>query len=53
MAEGFLKSFDSEIEVYSAGTKPADRVNTFAVIAMKEGLIFPQYFGQGEKIVYV
>ena len=36
MAEGFLKSFDSELEVYSAGTKPAEKVNPFAVKAMKE-----------------
>ncbi len=36
MAEGFLKSFDPELEVYSAGTKPADRVNPFAIKAMQE-----------------
>lgn len=36
MAEGFLKSFDSELEVYSAGTKPADRINHYAIKAMKE-----------------
>lgn len=36
MAEGFLKSFDENLEVYSAGTKPAERVNPFAVKAMKE-----------------
>jgi arsenate reductase (thioredoxin) len=36
MAEGFLKSFDKNLEVYSAGTKPAERVNPFAVQAMKE-----------------
>ncbi|MEJ5305062.1 MAG: arsenate reductase ArsC [Ignavibacteria bacterium] len=36
MAEGFLKSFDSELEVYSAGTKPADKVNPKAVAVMKE-----------------
>jgi arsenate reductase len=36
MAEGFLKSFDKRIEVYSAGTKPADEVNPFAVRAMQE-----------------
>jgi len=36
MAEGFLKSFDENLEVYSAGTKPAERVNPFAVQAMKE-----------------
>jgi len=36
MAEGFLKSFDKNLEVYSAGTKPAEKVNPFAVKAMKE-----------------
>jgi arsenate reductase len=36
MAEGFLKSLDKNLEVYSAGTKPADKVNPFAVKAMKE-----------------
>jgi len=36
MAEGFLKSFDESLEVYSAGTKPAGKVNPFAVKAMKE-----------------
>ena len=36
MAEGFLKSFDDNLEVYSAGTKPAAKVNPFAVKAMKE-----------------
>ncbi|MGE5806678.1 MAG: arsenate reductase ArsC [Ignavibacteria bacterium] len=36
MAEGFLKSFDKTLEVYSAGTKPAQKVNPFAVKVMKE-----------------
>jgi arsenate reductase (thioredoxin) len=36
MAEGFLKSFDKELEVYSAGTKPAEKVNQYAVKVMKE-----------------
>jgi arsenate reductase len=36
MAEGFLKSFDENLEVYSAGTKPAERVNPYAVKAMNE-----------------
>lgn len=36
MAEGFLKSFDENLEVYSAGTKPAERVNPFAVKSMIE-----------------
>jgi len=36
MAEGFLKSFDSELEVYSAGTHPAAHANPYAVAVMKE-----------------
>jgi len=36
MAEGYLKSFDKELEVFSAGTKPADKVNPFAVKVMSE-----------------
>lgn len=36
MAEGFLKSFDSELEVYSAGTFPASRVSPNAIIVMNE-----------------
>ena len=36
MAEGFLRSFDPALAVYSAGTQPASRINPFAVQAMKE-----------------
>ena len=36
MAEGFLKYFDENLEVFSAGTKPAEKINPFAVKAMKE-----------------
>jgi arsenate reductase len=36
MAAGFLKSFDSRLDVFSAGTQPAARVNPHAVAAMKE-----------------
>lgn len=36
MAEGFLKSFDKNFEVYSAGTNPAEKVNPFAVKVMQE-----------------
>lgn len=36
MAEGLLKSFDSKLPVFSAGTNPAERINPFAVRAMKE-----------------
>jgi arsenate reductase len=35
MAEGFLKSYDS-LEVYSAGTNPADKVHPKAVKVMDE-----------------
>ena len=36
MAEGFLKSFDKKLEVFSAGTAAEGRVNPFAVKVMKE-----------------
>ena len=36
MAEGFLRSFDPELEVYSAGTYPAPRISSKAVRVMKE-----------------
>ena len=36
MAHGFLQSFSSNIEVHSAGTRPAAQVNPLAVEAMME-----------------
>ena len=36
MAEGFLKSFDSNLEAYSAGTNPSSRVHPKAIQVMKE-----------------
>jgi arsenate reductase len=36
MAEGFLKSFDPNLEVFSAGTKPAKQVHPIAIQVMKE-----------------
>lgn len=36
MAEGLLKSFDENLEVFSAGTKPSDNVNPKAIQVMKE-----------------
>lgn len=36
MAHGFLQSFDRDLLVCSAGTKPAGRVNEKAVDAMRE-----------------
>ena len=36
MAEGFLKSFDDKLEVYSAGVHPAERVSPKAIEVMKE-----------------
>jgi arsenate reductase len=36
MAEGLLRSFDPNLQVFSAGTNPSDKVNPFAVQVMKE-----------------
>lgn len=36
MAQGFLKSFDSSIEVFSAGTFPSSAVNPIAIEVMSE-----------------
>ena len=36
MTEGFLRSFDSTLDVQSAGTNPAARINPFAVRVMNE-----------------
>ena len=36
IAHGFLQSFDNRLEVYSAGTKPAEKVNPMAVKVMDE-----------------
>ena len=36
MAEGFLRSFDKRLEVYSAGTRPEQEINPRTVIVMKE-----------------
>lgn len=36
IAHGFLQSFSSDIDVFSAGTRPAEKVNPKAVEVMKE-----------------
>ena len=36
MAQGFLQSFGSNLEVYSAGTEPAEKVSSKAIEVMKE-----------------
>ena len=36
MAEGYLKSFDNNLEVFSAGTKPEVKVNPNSVKVMEE-----------------
>ncbi len=36
MAEGFLKSFDRSLQVFSAGTQPASEVHSKAIQVMKE-----------------
>lgn len=36
MTEGFLRSLDLDLAVFSAGTNPGPRVNPLAIQAMKE-----------------
>lgn len=36
MAEGYLKEFDSKLEVHSAGTAPSHEVHPKAVVVMQE-----------------
>ncbi len=36
MAEGYLKSFSTELEVYSAGTNPSKQVHPKAIQVMSE-----------------
>jgi arsenate reductase len=36
MAEGLLKSFNPDLEVFSAGTHPSERVHPKALMVMKE-----------------
>ena len=36
MAEGFLKSLDPELEVYSTGTNPSNRIHPLAIQVMQE-----------------
>ena len=36
MAQGFLQSFDTRMQIFSAGTEPAARINPTAVMVMKE-----------------
>ena len=39
MAEGFLKSFNNGLEVFSAGTRPEKEINPRTVIVMSEVVI--------------
>lgn len=39
MAHGFLQSFDPSLDVFSAGTHPAEKVNPMAVEVMQEASI--------------
>jgi arsenate reductase len=36
MAQGILRNLDNELQVSSAGTKPASKVNPYAIKVMKE-----------------
>lgn len=39
MAHGFLKSFDEKLQVFSAGTEPAGKINSTALkVMMEEGI---------------
>jgi arsenate reductase (thioredoxin) len=50
MAEAFLKSFDKNLEVYSAGTKPAKSVNPNTVKVMNEiGIDMSSHFPKDVK----
>ena len=44
MAHGFLQSFDKRLQVFSAGTKPAARINPTAVDVMKKAGIDISYY---------
>lgn len=47
MAEGILRSFDPEMEVFSAGTAPSERVHPKAVEVMKiEGIDLSGHYPQ-------
>jgi arsenate reductase len=47
MAEGFLRSFDPEMEVMSAGTEPSNRVHPKAVTVMQElGIDLSEHYPQ-------
>ena len=47
MAEGFLRSFDPGMEVFSAGTEPSNRVHPKAVIVMQElGIDLSEHYPQ-------
>ncbi|MCK5692257.1 MAG: arsenate reductase ArsC [Bacteroidales bacterium] len=47
MAEGFLRSFDPEIEVKSAGTEPSNQVHPKAVAVMQElGIDLSEHYPQ-------
>jgi len=39
MVEGFLKSFDLDLEVYSAGTQPSKAIHPIAIEVMQEDFI--------------
>ena len=48
MAEGFLKSFDPALKVYSAGTQPSGEVHPKATVVMQEaGIDISKGFPKG------
>jgi arsenate reductase len=45
MAEGYMHHFNPSLEVFSAGTRPRDKVNPYAVLVMaEEGIDISKHF---------
>ena len=53
MAHGFLQSFDDKLDVFSAGTKPAEKVNPMAIKVMDEMGIDLSHHTIGQEWDYV
>ena len=52
MAHGFLQSFDKDIQVYSAGTHPAEKVNVITVCG-SANVMCPAFEGNVGKRLHI
>ncbi len=57
MAEAILRSFDKDLEIYSAGIEPADHISPVAIEVLAEILIklkptVPQHYSKFENIEF-